>query len=213
MLGISTGVSQLGRRVGVMLCAAGMLGCASAPEMDTDRDYTIAIPQAPTYAWAGQQDVQGATDPSINNSIVHQRIRNAVDANMQKKGYKLVDDPEQADFFVRYSLGVKSSTSYVTTTTSAGVGYAGWSGWGYGWGYAPVGVGYGYSTTTPVENRQAGFLLQLVVSKTGKAAWQGLVKKEDPAKNPTQERLNEGAEELFKTFPAAGTPAGEPKDK
>jgi len=214
MHGIATKKASAAGRHGVLLPALLVLGCTSAPTIDTDRDYTLAIPQAPTYAWAGQQDVQGATDPSVNNSIVHQRIRSAVDRNMQKKGYKELSDPEKADFFIRYYLGVKKSTSYVTTTTSAGGYYPGWSGWGYGWGYGGYAGGVGYSTTTPVENRDAGFLMQLVDRKTGKAAWQGLVHTEAPAKSPTQERIDEGADELLKTLPPAGTPAGQPpKDK
>jgi hypothetical protein len=191
-----------------------LVGCGG-PTIDTDRDSTIPIPQSPTYAWAGQQDVQGQTDPTVNNSIIHQRIRTAVDAQMQQKGYKETSTPESADFFIRYYLGLKKSTSYVTTTTGTTVGgyYGGWAGWGYGWGYAPVGVGATYTTTTPVENREAGFLMQLVEVKSGKVAWQGLFRNDAPAKSPTQDRINEGAEELLKTLPRAGTPAGAAKSE
>jgi len=208
--------SRLRRGIGGALAAgvaALTIGCGG-PTLNVDRDYTIPIPQSPTYAWAGQQDVQGATDPTINNSIIHDRIRRAVDRNLGKKGYREVPGVESADFFVRYYLGVKKSTSYVTTTTTTAVGgyYGGWYGWGYGWGYAPA-AGVGYTTTTPVENREGGFYMELVERKTGKVAWHALYQNEAPAKAPSQEHINESADEILQTLPPAGTPAGPPKEK
>ena len=54
-------------------------------------------------------------------------------SQLQQKGYKIVDSNQAATFRVRYFVGIKQNTEYVTTTTGVASPYYG--PWGYGYGY------------------------------------------------------------------------------
>src|SRR4029450_3644398 len=133
---------------GVLAYAA----CAST-SVTSDRDSTIPIPKAAKVTFVGGTDATGV-DPAVRNDIVHQRIHTAIIKELQAKGFQM-DDEASADFLIRYFVGVKQSTEYVSTTT----GMTGGWGYGYGWGW---GGGYATTTTTPGTGRGAKCVGDLV---------------------------------------------------
>jgi len=193
------------------------VAACSPPRITSDRNTDIPIPVGATVAFAGattEGDAQVV--PGVPNSLEHSRIQNAIKAQFQKKGFTVVDSGKPATFNVRYFVGVKQSTSYVTTTTGVGMGapyYGGYGPYGYGYGYGygrgyggyPYG-GYGYagtavSTTSPVTNTDVSFVVDLVETAGGKIAWRGIYNGEAQNSPPSDSRLNSLAKSIFSTLP------------
>ena len=103
-----------------------MMACG--PSVTTQTNPAIPVPAGATYEWVGTANVNG-NDPVVSNEIVQAQIQTAIEAQMAAKGYKKVANDPNALFYVRYYLGTKTQTSYMTT--SMGVGGPGY---GYGWG-------------------------------------------------------------------------------
>lgn len=179
-------------------------GACSPPSITSERNPAIAIPTAATVAFVGgTSEGNRQVDPAVNNDIIHARIQAAIKTQLQKKGYTIVDSASPALFHVRYYVGVKQNTSYVTTTT--GVGYAG----PYYGGYGPYGYGYGWggyggtavTTTTPVTNTNVSFVVDLVDVKSGSVAWRGIYNGQAQSSAPSDSRLNSLAQSIFSTLP------------
>jgi hypothetical protein len=117
--------------IGGLLAAAG---CSSL-KVNVIRDAAIAIPPGSTWAWGLEppEKKPEELDPRVNNSIIHGRVKQAVEAVMAQKGYRLTD-PASADFLVAYRVGVKDAQRIVTQTMPPAPVY--WGGWGWGY-YGP----------------------------------------------------------------------------
>src|SRR5262245_44967126 len=122
--------------IGRLLFAAGMsaaltLGaCESAPTVSVMQSPDVAITPGSTYAWAPAMNAPsgGHGDPRIDNEIIRDRIRLAINQNLGAKGYQLVDNPSEAQLLVAYYIGLQQGTDY--RVNSYGAGYYGY---GYGW--------------------------------------------------------------------------------
>jgi hypothetical protein len=172
---------------GLTLVAAGC-----GPTITADRDESIPMPQGATYVWAGGETVGQQVDPAVQNGIVHQRIQNSINRELQEKGFRRIDTVDQADFYVRYFLSLKRETSYVSSTSGVYRGY----GYGWGWGY-----GGGVTTTTPIETTQGGLVVDVVDRKTNKLAWRGMIQGEAPDHPPTQREVDDAMGRIMKSLP------------
>ena len=188
------------------LAVAGLVTAAacSPPVITSDRNPEVPIPAGATVAFHGQTS-EGTTqvDPSVSNDIIHARIQQAILAQLTQKGYTIVDSSKPSTFNVRYYVGMKQSTGYVTTTT--GVGYAGpyyggYGGYGYGYGWGGYG-GMATSTTTPYTTTNVSFVVELVDAATTKTAWRGIYQGEASSTPPSDSRLNSLAKSIFSTLP------------
>jgi hypothetical protein len=177
------------RLLSVALLAASAAACG--PSITSDRDPSIPIPSGASYFLAGGANVGEERDATFQSGIVHQRIQTAIHANMKDRGFTMAASEGAAAFLVRYAIGVKTETTY--QSTSVGVGYSGWH--GYGWGY-----GGGMQTTYPVESKKGGGIIDLIEGKSGKLAWRSKIESSAGDKAPSQERVNEVIGEMFKTL-------------
>jgi hypothetical protein len=177
-----------------------VVGCGG-PSISSDSDPNIPVPMGATYTFlGGTQTSEGsqATDPANKNEFVHQRIQNAIREQLKAKGFKDTADSASARFLVRYFLNLRTSTSYVTTSTGMAGPYYGW-----GWGYGYTG---GISTTTPVQFKEGGLLIDLVERSSGKLAWRGTVEGDAPDHPPTQEEVSQIVAEVMASLkPTPGT--------
>jgi hypothetical protein len=171
-----------------------LAACGPSISVTNDRDASIPIPSGATYAFTMGANVGEQVDPLVQNDIVHQRIQQSINNQLTAKGFKRVDNEAQADFIVRYFLAIKKKTEYQTTST--GVGVSGYPGYGYGYGW---GMSGGTSTTTPIEVREGGFVVDLL-QKGGKLAWRGMATGEAQYKAPTQERVDKLVTKVMETL-------------
>jgi hypothetical protein len=168
---------------------------ACGPNVTTQTNPSIPVPVGATYEWVGTANVNG-NDPVVSNEIVQSQIKTAIEAQMAAKGYKKVVSDPNAMFYVRYYIGTKTQTSYMTTTTGVGG-----PGYGYGWGGY---YGGGVSTTTPVETTEGNVIVDLVQMGTNTLVWRGTMTGQMSNKAPTQQRINEATKTVMAGMPPAG---------
>ncbi len=184
---------------GLMVLAAGC-----GPTITSDRDQSMPIPQGATYVWHGGADVsEKQIDPNVQNDIVHQRIINAINAQMKAKGFVESTDSATAYFALRYFMALQQSTQLVTTTTGVGYGGGYYGGYGYGWGYG--GYGGGISTTTPVTSTDGGVVIDLLQNSSGKLVWRGQVTGQVGSQAPSEQRVNQVVTEVMATLKPDGS--------
>ena len=158
-----------------------------------------------TYAWApdGQP---GAGDPRVDNDIIRERIRTAVDTNLAAKGYRQVS-PGEAKLLVAYHVGLQNKTDYSATSTGPpGGGMAcGRRGCirGYGWGMygAPMDV-----DVRAINYVEGALMLDLIDTASGKLAWRATSQKRVDEKDGAQDGLNAMVADMIKTLPAGAPP-------
>ena len=177
----------------LILIAAMNLSSCSSP-ISHDRDETILVPAGATVAFApGVYEGRANVDPTVANDIVHRRIDAAIINQLQAKGFKLVDDPETADFLVRYIVRIRQSTRQVATTSGMSSG----SPWGPGWGT-------GVTTVQPVTVTNASIVVDMIERSTGHTAWRGVWQGSPGNRAPTQQEIEDMMLRLFRSAPAAG---------
>lgn len=158
-----------------------------------------------TYAWAPVQP--GSGDPRVDNDIMRERIRTAIDTNLAAKGYSQVD-AAQAKLLVSYHVGLKSGTDYSATSMGGPSGMAcgirGCIG-GYGWGMygAPMDV-----DIRSVNYTEGAVMLDLIDAASGKLAWRATSQKRVDQKDGTQDGLNAIIADMVKTLPPGAPPVG-----
>jgi Domain of unknown function (DUF4136) len=152
----------------------------SAQKVQTDYDHSVGFTQYHTYSW-GQVH---STDP-----LFEQRIRDAVDHDLQAKGWQSI--PEGGNATVT-AIGVKrNQTEYQTFYDGFGPGW-GWRGWG----------GPSTSTTT-VEHVPVGSLVVDIYDTASQhLIWRGKACEtltNNPDKNT--KKLTKAVNKLFAKFP------------
>jgi hypothetical protein len=159
---------------------------------------TIAVAQNVTY------DFERATDFSkfksyawvrgtiVNDKLNHDRIVNAVNAQLASRGFTKVDTSANPDVLVAYHASFDRDLQITGSS----------SGWG---GYRLPGSRSG---TVRTDDILIGTLaVDMVDAKTKTIVWRGTATKEvDVAASPEkrERNINRAAEKLFKNFPRAG---------
>ena len=161
---------------------------------------SAAVAPGATYAWAPPLPGAKSRDPRIDNDIIRNRIKSAVDANLAAKGYRRIDDPRQANLLVAYHLGVQSKTEYQVDTFGGPPGVAcGFRGCiaGYGWGM------YGPPTTsvTPINYTEGQLMLDLTDSASGQLAWRAVSKKRVDSNDSDQASIDAVVADMVKALP------------
>ncbi|QIX61380.1 DUF4136 domain-containing protein [Hymenobacter lutimineralis] len=137
----------------------GNAGCASSSRVgvSSDFDHGINFRAYKTWAWYPQQPVDVEGGPAQGyNSFLDQRIRKAVEIEMNKKGLTLTD--KKPDVYVAYSAKVEDKQRLDPAFTSP---------YSYRW--------YSYGTMpTRVNDYKAGtVIIDIVDANRKQLAWRG----------------------------------------
>lgn len=174
-----------------------LFAAACGPDITTNRDSSVPFPKQPSWAWGARDTISHyELDPAAQNPLLHQHVQAAIENTLQREGWKLVNDPSQANVLVTYHIGIKRETVLQTTVTTSGAPSPYWG--GYGWGYygAPS---FSTSTTTPYDYKQGGLLVIVRDRESGKVAWQGLFKKEvTETARVSQENVQRAVDDLLR---------------
>jgi hypothetical protein len=151
-----------------------------------------------TYAWAPNAQ-PGSGDPRVDNAILRERIKIAVDTNLAAKGYMQVA-PSKAKLLVAYHIGLHNRIEGAGASNAAACGRRGCIG-GYGWGMygAPMDVDVRSITYT-----EGALMLDLVNAASGKLALRATSHKRVDQKSTTQDDLNDIVADMVKTLPPGG---------
>jgi hypothetical protein len=168
------------RRVFVTLALVAVLFSipALAEKIETDYDHSVNFSQYHTYSWGHVH----STDP-----FFEKRIRDAVDHELQSKGWQLV--PEGGDVTLTAVAVKKNKAEYTTFYDGLGGGWR-WHGWG---GMA----------TTMVEDVPVGTLVvDIYDTATEQLIWRGVAQDQlsDKPEKDTK-KLEKAVSKMFEKFP------------
>jgi hypothetical protein len=99
-------MAQTRKTCGVLL-ALLVAGCASRMEVNSYYDPTASFSDVRNYAWLPRKD---SGDPLIDDDLLEQRVRTAVDAGMAAKGYEKTSSG-QPDVWLGYHAVLQRQTS------------------------------------------------------------------------------------------------------
>ncbi len=164
----------------LIACIAVVSACcvvAAAQDVHTDYNHQLAWGQYHTYSWSRIQ---------TDNPLWTPRVQQAVDSELQKKGWQRVDSGGQVT--VSAVGAVRNQREYQTF-------YNGMGGWRWG--------GFGDQATTTVVNQPIGSLVvDMYDSANKQLIWRGVASdtlSENPEKN--ENKLQKSADKMFKDFP------------
>jgi len=120
----------------VVVAAVLLAACASQPKVRVDKDANTNIAAYKTFGWFGDEKKDGA---QAADSLVAQRVRNAIVTSLQSKGYSL----NEAAAEVRISYALRVYERPKDSGMRIGVGAGGGSG----------NVGGGVGMSIPVGKR------------------------------------------------------------
>lgn len=126
-----------------------VVGCTSTyqAKVDFDRNENIQIAHYKTFAWLNEGRMLSA--PADINPVMKVRIDQAIEASFIAKGYQLIEEADNADFTISYTLGNRDKVKVDTFPSAYRLGF----GWGRGY-YGGIGVGH----ETHVRNYSEGKL-------------------------------------------------------
>ena len=188
----------------VAVGAAALLfaGCDSGngPTVKTDYDKTVNFAQYHTFAFQRGRIVTRLGTPDTNNTLVADRIREAVVSQLSAKGLQPVT--QNPDLVVTYVAGAKTKQDIESMgpTPYHSPYFGGPFGFDRG---AYFGTGYDqFYTTTYTEGT---LILDLIDPRTRHLVWRAYVT--GPVDNPDQKAINKAVSAALKKFPP--TPKGQ----
>lgn len=183
------------RVIPAMMIIALMAACASSTNIKSDYDRSVDFSQYKTY---GYYSPMGIENPNYS-SLLGQMFRDAIDAQMLKRGYVKSSSP---DLLFNVSARMEDKTR-VTTMSNPGM-YGGSGYYGYRGGmYDPWG-GYGYGTSTHVSQYTEGTInVDMVDPKMKRMLWEGVAigKVQDKKNDNLREDIMTGVAEMFEGYP------------
>jgi len=142
-----------------------VVGCASTQKarVNFDRNSDISTSHYKTFAWLNETKV--LAEPVDVNPVMKVRIDNAIESAFVAKGYQLIDDAEQADFTISYTMGSRDKVKVDSLPTTYRTGFV--------WGHRYYG-GIGVSNETHVRNYTEGKLaIDVYDVKSRQPVWHG----------------------------------------
>ncbi|MFP2926922.1 DUF4136 domain-containing protein [Pyxidicoccus sp. 3LG] len=180
-------------RVAAFLPGLLLAACAGI-EVNTNYDPNAVqqLDSYRTYAWLPQP--KGA-DPRVYNDIINSQVHQAVDQQLQGRGYQLVDPSASPDFLIGWQGAIDSKVSASTVNSY------------YGYPYDPFWdpfYGPGAPSTYVREYEEGTIFLDIVDGKAKKLVWRGTAQaevNENPSAASTKERVDEAVKEMLSRFP------------
>jgi hypothetical protein len=146
----------------------------------TNHDSSVSFSQYQTFSISDSVPVIDGSDVSVQNSQADQAFISAVKAEMQQRGYTLVNRNEHPDLGVTISRIINTSTGVITYDNY----YDYYSGfydpyyWGYGgYGYGPPSFGYAtYQVREGLLSVDMADLKNASANNSIKLVWNGMIR-------------------------------------
>lgn len=185
----------------VILASVLLYGCSSSG-VSVDHDYKEGIDFADykTYRWRDNGQDKNSFQ---GNDILKGRIHQAVDENLQAKGFKLVQTGD-VDFTINYSITTEARTDVNSYNTYGGMapGFT----MGYGAGYYRYGYSMTYATAPEVRtvHYEEGTFVLDVINGGDKLVWRGTAVgrlKKDQTVEEKRDAINTVVAKVLEEFP------------
>ncbi len=177
-----------------------LLTACSTLTVQTDYETNYDFSTLETYAWF--EGESPSNDIRINNSLIINRVVNAVNNTLQSKGYELVDK-DKADFHVNWFGGIENRIRLETIDTYYGhMGYD--DGTGGHRGYGP-----GHIRPYSYEYQEGTLIIDVADSKSKQLIWRGTGRKYLKEKETPEEitqGINQTVTGILSSFPPGNPP-------
>lgn len=192
-----TGTVGRMRWVGWALLLLLTAGCRNIA-IHSDFDPTVGFASLQSFTWLEPPAVEGA-DPFADNTLLRKRLRAAIELALGARGFRRVEDPEEADFLATYSVILEEN---IRDNGSIGVG-------SYG-GYRRYGFGGVYSSPSIRVYQESTLIIDLLDPQSKDLLWRGwgsgIVGTRDRMRS--EERLRDGVRMILDRFPPDPSKAG-----
>lgn len=177
------------RTVSILLLSMLLVVACSSFTVDSDFTPETNFASFKTYSWYSAKLRDPKALDYLGGDIFDRRVRQAIDTNLQAKGFVLKTEGD-VDFKVNYDVLTEDRQDIRTYNTYGG--YA--PGFGYGGFYGYGGLG---STQTQVINYKQGQLIVDIIEPTNEVlVWRGTAEGRIP-QNESPERRERGTQELI----------------
>lgn len=177
----------------ICLSMVGALAGCSSVSVDRDYDAAFDFSSLKTYAWQHEEQPETGV-PKIDNDLNDNRIRKAIEADLNGKGIQQVEKSE-ADFLMAYFMDFQQRIDGSGSTVSFGVGQssagrAGSVGWNSG------------STISDYEEAQ--LMIDILDPESEETIWRGRGRRRSSGSSKPEkitERVNDAVTRILKKFP------------
>jgi hypothetical protein len=173
-------------RIPVFIVAAGVAlagSVAFAQAVTYDFDRAADFSRFKTYTW-----VDGTR---LSDDLNHQRVVNAIDSQLARKGFGKVDSSGNADVRVTYHIAVEKDVEFNGSST----------------GFGPYGLGGSRRGTVRAQEILVGtMIVEMTNAATNKVVWRGVATMDidrDAKPEKREKSINKAAEKIFKNYPRA----------
>ncbi|MFJ3073877.1 MULTISPECIES: DUF4136 domain-containing protein [Pseudomonas] len=147
----------------VLLSFALLLAACSSNNVQQDFDASRDFAAYRSWAWQEPGLQYRPDDPRIKSDLTEQRIRQAVDEQLDQRGLRPAQGNRPADLKVRAYLIVEQRQQQITTNYGGG-----WGGYWNGYWGGPM-----YNETRSVDYKVATIQVDLFDGHDGKLVWRG----------------------------------------
>ena len=183
-----------------LLMAFFLTGCATtAPvEVSTDFDQNVNFSQYRTFKWFQDKPSANRDSTYKYNTFIDQRIRNAVETQLTRKGMTKTDG--NADVLIAYDVKVitrQEARPDYTYAPGFGYGYGYWYGYRYNYGYDRF-----YGRPMLIDQYKDGtVIIDLVDAKDNQLIWRGWGQMEVDEANISAPEINKIVTNILEKYP------------
>ena len=182
----------------LMLLALLWQGCTTTPvSVSTDYDRSANFTRYTTYKWYQDEPAAGRDTTRTYNTFLDKRMRTAVEANLARKGMRLVTS--NPDLMVAYDMKVVTKQQVRPDYTFApgfGYGYGYWYGYRYNYGYSRFG------RPMMIDEYQDGtVIIDFVDARDNELIWRGWGQMTVGSANASEAEINKIVGEILEKYP------------
>jgi hypothetical protein len=180
-------------RLAILIACSGFLTACATISTGSHYDETTNFGAYRTFSWIDEVPYIGYDSADRVSPLSQSKIARAIRTQLEQKGYSFIDDRDNADFVVAYTIGTREKIR----VSSYPVAYQGSWGW-------HVHGSYYYVREYSEHSYTKGTLgVDIFDGNSKKPVWHGWAEKtisESDRKNPDA-IINEGVAKLFESFP------------
>lgn len=182
------------RTVAAILIFGALLSACATVRSGAHHDESVSFDNYQSFAWIAENPlIVGDGDRTTISPLTRKTIAQSIEEELVRKGFRFVENPEQADFVVAYTVGTREkivSTSYP-------------SAYGGPWGWHMYGHYY-YQTEVVHRSYTEGTLgIDIFDGKSKQPVWHGWASKSVTSadRNNPSPVIQDAVAAIIKRFP------------
>lgn len=183
---------------GLLAALLGLGACNTTPRVRYDYDAKANLANYQHFVWEQAETDATAGGPAFNNPLNEQRLRDAVQEELSKRGITPAADSKSADCYVTIAIGSRQAVDTERSRVRFGFGFGTWQP-GFGSSvFISDDPGYNY--------REGRITIDLYDAATRKALWHASVEQDLTylTKENAEKRINQVVAAMFAKYPGTG---------